>query len=162
MKRLLPSLPLSALLLLVWLLLNQSVSPGTLIMGALLATGVPLATLALRPGRVQFRRPGAVLRLAGVVLVDLVRSNLRVAALIVSRRPNAIPSGFMQVPLDVRDPHALALLAMVLCLTPGTAWAEVSPDGSTLRLHVFELTDSAALIATIKQRYERPLMEIFE
>ena len=110
MKRLVSSLPLSALLFVVWLLLNQSVSPGTLLMGA-------------------------------------VRD---------------IPSGFVQIPLDMRDPHALALLAMILCLTPGTAWAEVSRDRSMLLLHVFEIVDADAMVAMIKQRYERPLMEIFE
>ena len=44
MKRLLPSLPLALLLFVVWLLLNQSVSPGTMVMGALLAILVPVGT----------------------------------------------------------------------------------------------------------------------
>ena len=162
MKRLLTSLPLSALLFVVWLLLNQSVSPGTLLMGAVLAVLVPLGTKGLRPGSVTMRRPGVALKLWAVVMRDFVRSNIRVATLILTRRPRDIPSGFLQVPLDMRDPHALALLAMILCLTPGTAWAEVSLDRSVLLLHVFEIVDADAMVAMIKQRYERPLMEIFE
>ncbi|MBP6652649.1 MAG: Na+/H+ antiporter subunit E [Burkholderiaceae bacterium] len=162
MKRLVSSLPLSALLFVVWLLLNQSVSPGTLLMGAVLAVLVPLGTKSLRPGSVTMRKPLVAFKLWAIVMRDFVRSNIRVATLILTRRPRDIPSGFLQVPLDMRDPHALALLAMILCLTPGTAWAEVSRDRSMLLLHVFEIVDADAMVAMIKQRYERPLMEIFE
>ena len=162
MKRILPSLPLTALLFVVWLLLNQSVSPGTLLMGAVLAVLVPLGTKSLRPGSVTMRKPLVAFKLWAIVMRDFVRSNIRVATLILTRRPRDIPSGFVQIPLDMRDPHALALLAMILCLTPGTAWAEVSRDRSMLLLHVFEIVDADAMVAMIKQRYERPLMEIFE
>ena len=162
MKRLVSSLPLSALLFVVWLLLNQSVSPGTLLMGAVLAVLVPLGTKSLRPGSVTMRKPLVAFKLWAIVMRDFVRSNIRVATLILTRRPRDIPSGFLLVPLDMRDPHALALLAMILCLTPGTAWAEVSRDRSMLLLHVFEIVDADAMIAMVKQRYERPLMEIFE
>ena len=162
MKRLVSSLPLSALLFVVWLLLNQSVSLGTLLMGAVLAVLVPLGTKSLRPGSVTMRKPLVAFKLWAIVMRDFVRSNIRVATLILTRRPRDIPSGFLQVPLDMRDPHALALLAMILCLTPGTAWAEVSRDRSMLLLHVFEIVDADAMVAMIKQRYERPLMEIFE
>ena len=162
MKRLVSSLPLSALLFVVWLLLNQSVSPGTLLMGAVLAVLVPLGTKSLRPGSVTMRKPLVAFKLWAIVMRDFVRSNIRVATLILTRRPRDIPSGFLPVPLDMRDPHALALLAMILCLTPGTAWAEVSRDRSMLLLHVFEIVDADAMVAMIKQRYERPLMEIFE
>ena len=162
MKRLVSSLPLSALLFVVWLLLNQSVSPGTLLMGAVLAVLVPLGTKSLRPGSVTMRKPLVAFKLWAIVMRDFVRSNIRVATLILTRRPRDIPSGFLQVPLDMRDPHALALLAMILCLTPGTAWAEVSLDRSVLLLHVFEIVDADAMVAMVKERYERPLMEIFE
>ena len=162
MKRLVSSLPLSALLFVVWLLLNQSVSPGTLLMGAVLAVLVPLGTKSLRPGSVTMRKPLLAFKLWAIVMRDFVRSNIRVATLILTRRPRDIPSGFLLVPLDMRDPHALALLAMILCLTPGTAWAEVSRDRSMLLLHVFEIDDADAMVAMVKRRYERPLMEIFE
>ena len=137
MKRLLPSLPLALLLLVVWLLLNQSLTAGTLAMGLLLAVAVPLSTKALRPGQVRMRRPWVACKLWAVVIYDFLRSNLRVATLILTRRPRDIPSGFLHIPLDMRDPHGLALLAMIVCITPGTAWAELSRDRSMLLLLVF-------------------------
>ncbi|WP_431512091.1 Na+/H+ antiporter subunit E [Variovorax sp. DAIF25] len=162
MKRLIPSPPLSVALLVVWLLLNQSLEASTLVSGLLLAVAVPLLTKGLRPATVRMRRPGVALRLAGVVLYDMSLSVFAVARALLKRRSDQIHSNFLRIPLDLRDPNGLAVLAMIMCLTPGTAWGEVAFDRSTLLIHVFDLDDEAAFIAQIKSRYERPLMEIFE
>ena len=162
MKRWMPSPPLSLALFAVWLLLNQSLDAATLLLAALLAVVVPLITRSLRPAQVRMRRPGLALQLTGRVILDLGASAGNVARLLLTRRTEAIRAAFVRVPLDMRDPNGLAVLAMILCLTPGTAWGEVSFDRSTLLIHVFDLDDEAAFIALIKTRYERPLMEIFE
>ena len=162
MKRWLPSPPLSLALFVVWLLLNQSLHPATLLLAAVLAIAVPLLTQGLRPARVRMRRPGVALKLAGRVAIDLVHSAFEVARRLLTQRTEDIHAHFVQVPLDLRDPNGLAVLAMILCLTPGTAWAELSRDGTTLRIHMFHLDDDQAFVTLVKQRYERPLMEIFE
>lgn len=162
LRRWLPSPPLSLALLVVWLLLNQSLHAATIAMGALLAVAVPLLTRSLRPARVRMRHPGTALKLAGVVAHDLTVSAWAVARAILTRRLRDIDSRFVSVPLDLRDANGLAVLAMIVCLTPGTAWHELASDGSALLLHVFEMGDEAAFIAMVKARYERPLMEIFE
>lgn len=162
MKRLVPSPPLSIALFVVWVLLNQSLHPATLVLAAILAIVVPLITRGLRPAKVQMRRPGVALRLLARALIDMVTSALSVARALLTRRPSDLNPAFVVVPLDVRDANALAVLAMILCLTPGTAWGELALDRSTLLIHVFDLDDEAAFIELVKTRYERPLMEIFE
>ena len=141
MKRLIPSPPLSVALLVVWLLLNQSLEASTLVSGLLLAVAVPLLTKGLRPATVRMRRPGVALRLAGVVLYDMSLSVFAVARALLTRRSDRIHSEFLRIPLDLRDPNGLAVLAMIMCLTPGTAWGEVAFDRSTLLIHVFDLDD---------------------
>ena len=160
--RWLPAPSLSIALFVVWLLLNQSLDAATLLLAAILAIAVPVLTQSLRPARVRMRRPGVALRLSGVVAYDLVHSALTVARLLLTRRNDRMSPGFVRVPLDVRDPNALAVLAMIVCLTPGTAWGEISLDRSTLLIHVFDVDDVPAFIAMVKNRYEVPLMEIFE
>jgi len=162
MKRWLPSPPLSLGLFVVWLLLNQSMDAATLLLAAILAFAVPLLTQSLRPATAKMRRPGLALRLSGVIVFDLVHSALAVARLLLTRRSARMEPHFVRVPLEMRDPNALAVLAMILCLTPGTAWGEISFDRSSLLIHVFDEDDEQAFIAMIKSRYERPLMEIFE
>ncbi|WP_083745607.1 Na+/H+ antiporter subunit E [Variovorax sp. KK3] len=162
MKRWLPSPLLSLALFVVWLLLNQSLHPATMVLAALLAIAVPLLTQSLRPARVKVRKPLLALRLGGFVMRDLVVSAITVARLLLTRRSSELKAGFVRVPLEMRDPNALATLAMILCLTPGTAWGELAFDRSTLLIHVFHEVDEAAFVAMIKTRYEQPLMEIFE
>ncbi|MFT4243250.1 MAG: Na+/H+ antiporter subunit E [Acidovorax sp.] len=162
LKRLFPAPLLSAGLFAVWLLLNQSVSAGQIVMGVLVALVVPALTAGLRPRRVRVRHPLTVLRLALTVAADATRSNLQVARFLLLPSQRRHAADFVTIPLELRDPNALAALAVIVCITPGTAWAELSLDRSMLMLHVLEVDDRQALIDHVKQRYERPLMEIFE
>ena len=162
-KRLVPAPLLTLALLCVWLLLNRSLSAGNFVLGAVFALTIPLLTAPLRPMPVRMRRPGVALRLAFRVMVDTTQSNLAAARLLLSRKSRRRhPAGFVHIPLELRDPNGLAVLAMIVCITPGTAWAEISLDRSMLMLHVLELDDGPAMAALVKERYERPLMEIFE
>jgi multicomponent K+:H+ antiporter subunit E len=162
MRRLLPSPLLSLFLFGMWLMLNQSLAPGQLLLGAALALGVPALTAGTRPLRPRIRRPWLLLRLAAVVLVDVLASCVRVSAIILGGAERREHSGFMDIPLDLHDPHGLAVLAAIVNSTPGTVWAELSEDRRLLTLHVLDLRDEQAWIDTIKTRYEKPLMAIFQ
>jgi len=162
MKKILPAPLLSAALFVLWLLLNRTLGTGHLLLAGLLAVAIPLLTAGLRPVPVRIRRPGVALRLLLTVASDSMRSNIAVMGMLLRPGSRRHPAGFVQVPLDLRDPNGLASLALIVCLTPGTAWAELSLDRATLLLHALEVDDASAMAAQIKTRYERPLMEIFE
>ncbi|MBM6584501.1 Na+/H+ antiporter subunit E, partial [Microvirga sp. BT689] len=66
------------------------------------------------------------------------------------------------IPLDLRSRNGLAVLSIIITSTPGTIWVEYNAARSTLLLHVLDLVDETVWIRTIKGRYERLLMEIFE
>ena len=147
----------------LWLVLNQSATPGHLLLGVLLGALVSWAGSTLRPLHARLRRLDQAVILLFVVLADILRSNLGVARIVlglVGRR--RIRSAFLDIPLDMRDPHGLAALAAIVTSTPGTVWVGLSQDGSLLRLHVLDLQDEAYWIHVIKERYERRLMRIFE
>ena len=162
MKRWLPAPLVSAGLFAMWLLLRESVEPGTLLLGALLALALPPLFAPLRPPAGRVRRPLVIARLVAVVGGDVVRSALDVGRGVLGSRREMPRSAFVDIPLALRDEHALAALSMITTVVPGTVWCELAPDRSALRLHVFDLDDEAGFIAWYKQRYERPLMEIFE
>lgn len=162
MKRWLPAPLLSASLFALWLLLNQSISPGDLLLGFIVAVVAPLLTAPLRPQHVRLKRPGVLARLILTVGFDVLVSAAQVAAGVLRSGSREPQSAFVLLPLVLREPHALASLAIITAVVPGTVWTELSADGSTLLLHVFEVGDEAEFVARYKQRYERPLMEIFE
>jgi multicomponent K+:H+ antiporter subunit E len=162
MRRRLPFPLLTAALLAMWLLLNESVAPGSLILGGVLALGASWALVALDPPPARFRRLRTALGLAWVVLVEIVRSNNAVARIILRPRARDRTSGFVRIPLDMRDPYGLAALACIITATPGTIWVEYDSADNTVLLHVLDLIDEEAWVRIIKGRYERQLMEIFE
>lgn len=162
MKHILPAPLLSAALFVVWLLLNRSIGAGHIVLAVILALLIPLLTRGLRPLPVRVRHPWTVIRLAATVVKDTTVSNLAVLRFLMFPSLRKHPSGFVYIPLDLRDPNGLAVLAMIVCITPGTAWAELARDRSLLMLHVLEVDDADAIVAHIKNSYERPLMEIFE
>jgi len=152
-------LVLPVVLLALWLLLNESLSAGQVALGLALALWLSFAASRLRPLRSRPHKLWLLPGLAWRVAVDIVRSNIAVGKLIIDFRREFSP-GYVHIPLELRDPHARALLGCILTYTPGTVWVDVSDD--TLTLHVLDLENEQAWIDLIKQRYERTLKEIFE
>lgn len=149
-------------LIAMWLVLNGSLSLADLALGALTALAGVLGLARLQPASTRLRRPRAAAMLAGVVLRDIVRSNVAVATIVLRRGARGRTAGFVNIPLEIRQPTALAALACIITSTPGTAWAGYDSRSNILTMHVLDLVDDAAWVRTIKERYERRLMEIFE
>ncbi len=161
-KRLFPAPLLSLALIALWLVLNRSYGLGQWIMAVLLGVGVPLFTQSLRPTPVRFQRPWVAFKLFLVVGRDVIEWNWRVLRGTLARGPNIPQGGFVTVPLELRDPNGLAVLAAIMCVIPGTIWSEIALDRSALLVHMFDMHEAEAEVQLIKTRYERPLMEIFE
>lgn len=163
MRRILPHPILALALLGAWLLLTGSTSSGALLIGGILAVGGSWALAALAPPGVRPRRLAVLPGLLRDALIEVLRSNIAVARIIL--HPSAgmtRRSGFVLVPLDMRHPYGLAALACIITATPGTVWVEYDSTESTMLIHVLDLIDEAEWVRTVKQKWERPLMELFE
>ncbi|PQZ84576.1 Na+/H+ antiporter subunit E [Brevundimonas sp. MYb46] len=161
MRALLPH-PLLALgLFASWLVLSGPISAGDVVLGLVVALAIPQVMRRLEPDRSGVRSPSAILRLASYVAIDVVRSNYAVASIIMGRRRLQRVSGFIHVPLDLRNRYGLAVLAIILTSTPGTLWVQYDRPSGRLLLHVLDLTEEQEWIDLIKGRYERLLLEIF-
>lgn len=161
MRRLLPHPLLTPVLTLIWLLLVNSLEAGQIILGLFLGWVLPVLTLQFWPEQVRIYKPMLLMRFLGIFLLDIVLANFTVARLILGR-PERLQPVFVNVPLDVKSDLTISFLANVISLTPGTVSSRVSPDHRYLLVHALNETDTEALVATIKSRYEAPLKEIFE
>lgn len=160
MSRLLPFPMLSLLLWLSWLLLN-GFSLGHGLLGLVLAVVLPLGTQPFWPNVPRLRNFPKLVRFVLVVHWDIITANMVVARLILGS-PRKLRPAFVEMPLELTDDFAITLLTSTISLTPGTVSADVSEDRRTLLIHALDMDDEAELVAQIKQRYERPLKEIFE
>ncbi|KAA2285036.1 Na+/H+ antiporter subunit E [Arenimonas fontis] len=160
LRRWLPSPPLSLTICVFWLLMMDSITVGNVLLAAALGLVIPpwAARLDREFARIGRLRPVPLLLL--VLAKDIVLSNIEVARRVLGREDRIRPA-FVWYPLDIANIHGITALASFITLTPGTVSAALSHDRKYLLIHVFNLQDEAALVAQIKRRYERPLMEIF-
>ncbi|SDZ87966.1 Na+/H+ antiporter subunit E [Rubrimonas cliftonensis] len=159
--RLFPHPRLSVTLMLVWMMLVNEVSLGALVLGAALGVVVPLLTAPYWPGRPRLTRGWGLAGFVALVLRDVVAANIAVARLIIFHTNASLRPAFFAVPLELRQPEAITLLAGAITMTPGTVSCDLSADGRSLLVHVLDAPDPDAVRDEIKLRYEKRLMEIF-
>lgn len=160
MKAWLPYPILSLLLFIVWLLLVSEISVAHVLLAFFLAWGLPLLCRPFLSTLPAIRQPFAAFRLIGLVTYDIVVANIAVARLVLGPTARLKPV-FVQVPLTLTQPMSIALLASIITMTPGTVSSDLSKDNKMLLVHALDCSDPDALVADIKQRYEKPLLEIF-
>lgn len=151
---------LSLSLLVMWLALN-GFTLGQLILGSIVAVLASWGMAALRPSKPRIGKWHLLPKLLGIVLYDIIRSNIAVVSLLFGGGGHRRHSDFITVPLELKDPTGLAVLAVIVTSTPGTAWLEYNSLSSSVLIHVFDLVDEAEWQALIKNRYEKLLLEIF-
>jgi multisubunit Na+/H+ antiporter MnhE subunit len=105
------------------------------------------------------RKIAAALALLAAFLWDLIVSSLRVAALVLRPRIVTRPA-ILVMTTDLRRPWAVALLAYLTSLTPGSTCLHVSDDRRRLYLHLLDAPDHAATIARFRRLYERWVAEL--
>ncbi len=162
MRRLIPHPNLSLTLVLLWFLLVNRWSLGSLVMAVFLAILIPLLSAHWWPDRPTIRRPLSLGAYGLIVLWDVIVANFHVARIILFMPADRIRSAWVSVPLDLTSPEAISLLAGTITMTPGTLTADFSADGRTLLIHSLHAPEPDAIRTEIKTRYEARLKRIFE
>lgn len=159
-SRFLPHPTLSLVIIVLWMALAQNPGLGSLVLGAILGVAIPIATQRFWPERPHIFAPMKALILFARVVTDIIAANIHVARLVLGPTGRLSPA-FIEVPTSIEDPFVATILGSIISLTPGTVTTEVDRYRNVLLVHALDVADEAALIATIKSRYEAPLKEIF-
>lgn len=162
MTRIIPHPLLTLLLIVVWQMLVNKVTAGSLLLGLVFGLLIPILTAAYWPDRPKLKRPLKFASFAAIVLWDICVANLVVARIILFRRNAELRSQWISVPLDLTSPEAITVLAGTITMTPGTVSSDISACGRALLVHCLDAEDPQAVREQIKTRYERRLKEIFE
>jgi multicomponent K+:H+ antiporter subunit E len=162
LRKLFPHPYLTLLLIITWMLLVNQIKLGSLVLAIILGTIIPIITGPYWPDRPILRNPMAMVGYVLIVLYDIVKSNFIVAGIVLFRRNSTMQSAWITVPLDLRSPEAITVLAGTITMTPGTVTADMSGDGRALLIHCLHAPDPDAVRDEIKSRYEARLKRIFE
>jgi multicomponent K+:H+ antiporter subunit E len=160
-KWLFPHPLLTLLLALVWVLLQNSFTPGMAVFGLILGIIIPIITAVWWPERPGDIRLGKLFNYVMIVLWDIMVANVEVAWIVLTRPNSKLRPAWIVVPLDLRQPEAITVLAGTITLTPGTVTADMSDEGHSLLVHALDAPDPDAIRDDIKARYEARLKEIF-
>ncbi len=162
MHKILPHPYLTLLLIVVWQMLVNKVTPGNLLLGTILGVLIPLVTAPYWPNTPRLRSIPRIVEYVLIVLWDICVANVQVAIVILFKSNANTRPAWVTIPLELKTPEAITVLAGTITMTPGTVSSDLSADGRSLLVHCLDAPDPEAVRDEIKARYERRLMEIFE
>lgn len=105
------------------------------------------------------RKLWALLLLIANFAMDLFGSTWEVARIVLSPGIRTRPAIIM-MPVEVKRPWAVTMLAYFTTITPGSTCLHVSEDHKRLYLHILDLSDKDATIAKFRRLYERRIAEL--
>jgi len=158
---LMPHPVLTLILAIVWMLLQNEISAGMAVFGVILGIIIPWSTSIWWPDTPKGFRMGKMITYSVMVMWDILVANVQVAWIVLTV-PNAkLKPAWIVIPLELREPEAITVLAATITLTPGTVSADLSDMGHSLLVHVLHTEDPDAVRDEIMTRYQRRLLEIF-
>lgn len=158
---LIPHPLLTLLLAIVWVLLQNELSAGMAVFGIILGVVIPWGTSIWWPDTPKGFRMGKMITYSVLVLWDIIVANIQVAWIVLSVPNSKLKPAWIVIPLELRQPEAITVLAGTITLTPGTVSADLSSEGHSLLVHVLHTDDADAVRDDILNRYQRRLLEIF-
>lgn len=161
MRRLFPHPILSVLLVVTWLLLVNEFRWGSLVFGMILGIVIPLLIKPYWPYRSGLKSLPKYGSYIMLVFWDIIVANVQVAMIVLFKPNSQLKPAWITVPLDLRTPEAITVLAGTITLTPGTVSCDLSECGHALLVHCLHAPDPDSVVIDIKNRYESRLKEIF-
>ena len=156
-ERWLPHPWLTLVLVLLWILLLNSFSVGGLLMGVVLGVLISHLTSQFWPERPPIKSLGKAFSYLGLVAWDVVVANMQVTRIILFRRADSLDVRWVVLPLELRSPEAISVLAGTITMTPGTVSCDLSADGRSLLVHCLDAPDAEEAVRAMKDRYEARL-----
>ena len=146
-------------LALVWVAMTGSFDVASFGVGFVIAYVVLYLLQGVVGRSSYFRKSILLVRFVGFYVYEVVRSNLRVAIDVVMPTSRAQP-GVVAVPLEARTDAEITLLANLITMTPGSLSIDVSDDRSVIYVHSMFIDDPEAFRRTIKDEFERRVLEL--
>ncbi|RXZ84508.1 Na+/H+ antiporter subunit E [Paenibacillaceae bacterium] len=143
----------------VWMFLYNEWTFSFFLVGFIVGALLILVMRRYLPGDYYLRRVWNVIVLLLLLLRELISANILVLKYILQPKLNIKP-GIVAVETELKSDFEITLLAFLVTLTPGTLILEISPDNSTLYIHVMDIRDMDIITKSIRGTFERAIMEV--
>lgn len=143
----------------MWLFLSETYTVSGFIGGYIL--GILLLWVLKRfvPGEFYLRRVINIVKFILLFIRELVSSNIDIVKLVYKPKLDIEP-GIFAMPIELESDWEITLLANLISLTPGTLTIAVSDDQSHLYIHAMDIDTIDDSIHSIKDTFEKAIMEV--
>jgi multicomponent Na+:H+ antiporter subunit E len=100
-----------------------------------------------------------VFRLLIVFIYELFTSSIAVIRQVIRPKLNVAP-GIFTIETDLEGELEVILLALLLCLTPGSVVVEISPDNKKFYIHAIDIPESKESVFKSKTRFEGAIKKV--
>ncbi|TDL30380.1 Na+/H+ antiporter subunit E [Jeotgalibacillus sp. S-D1] len=143
----------------LWMFLQSSFTLASFIIGFFLGIVVIYAMRRFLSTRFYMVRVLAIFKLTGMFIWELIKANFEVLAIVLKPKMNMEP-GIFKYDTELKHDWEVTLLSLLITLTPGTLVMDVSDDNGTLYIHALNIPDVNSAIASIKDGFEKAIMEV--
>lgn len=150
---------LNVFLAFLWMFLQVSFNARTFIIGYLLGLLVLFCMRRFFTHRFYIHRVWAVTYLFFLFLIELIKANIDVLKLVLSPKLSMRP-GIFAMETELKSDWEVTLLSNLITLTPGTLVIDVSDDNKTLYIHAIDISEVSEAVDSIKNSFEKAIMEV--
>ncbi|MCT2345410.1 Na+/H+ antiporter subunit E [Niallia taxi] len=143
----------------MWMVMTVSFEPAVFLKGYLLGLLIIYIFRNLFTSRFYLLRIVAVLKLTYIFIRELISSNIAVVKTVLKPKLDMQP-GIFAYPTILEKNWEITLLANLITLTPGTLVIEVSSDNKILYVHALDINDAQESIDSIKDTFEKAILEV--
>jgi multicomponent Na+:H+ antiporter subunit E len=150
---------LNVLLAWTWMFLKVSYDSVTFFVGYIFGLIIIFTFQRLFQSRFYIYRVLAVIRLFLIFIRELILSNISVLKVILKPKLDIRP-GIFALSTELQKDWEITVLANLITLTPGTLVIDVSSDNKVLYIHAMDIADAEEAINSIKNTFEKAIMEV--
>jgi multicomponent Na+:H+ antiporter subunit E len=150
---------LNVLLAWIWMFLKVSYDSITFFVGYFFGMIIIFSFRRFFQSRFYIYRLLAVIRLFLIFIRELILSNISVLKVILKPKLDIRP-GIFALSTELQKDWEITILANLITLTPGTLVIDVSNDNKVLYIHAMDIADAEEAINSIKNTFEKAIMEV--
>lgn len=150
---------LNVFLAFMWMFIKVSFDVTDFIKGYIFGLIIIFVFRRFFHSRFYLGRVIAVIKLFLLFLKELVLSNIAVLKVVLKPKLDMRP-GIFALETVLTEDWEITVLSNLITLTPGTLVIAVSDDNKTLYIHAMDITDVEESISSIKNTFEKAILEV--
>lgn len=143
----------------LWMFLKTSFTPAAFVVGFFWGLVILFIFRSYFADRFYLHRVVAIIKLFLLFIKELVLSNLNVLKHVLKPKMDIKP-GIFALPTDLKKDWEIMLLGNLITLTPGTLTVDVSDDNKILYIHAVNIDDVRESVDSIKNTFEKAILEV--